>query len=446
VTVGETLTEARYQAGLSVDELSERTRIRDSVIRSIERDDYEACGGDLYVRGYVRAIAGAVGIDAQPLILEFDADRVHSANGVNGASGVLGARPYAPLASAPSGPPARDPDATAFDLPAVSASEAARPETDATRFDLPPVREDPSATRFDLPPVRADHTEDMMAAGYDLRPEANRPDAPSAPPNGWTQPARPAATDPAPSPRTQRRGRRRLAAGVAAVALLAVVGVVGARLASNTTSAKNAADLKPVQVTASATAGKSAAAGKSAVSGAKHTASAASATPVPKPTKPVPAARAHASLPITMLPVASAEAFGPDGLGDGDNASAASYAITRNATLPWNTNWYVTAKFGLLKHGTGLLLNLGRGVTITSVRLDLARYQGVNLQLKVGDGTAPQDFKLAATADNTGGTVAIAFRHPASDRYLLIWFTQLPPNGSGHYQESVYHVLVNGRR
>ena len=75
MTVGETLTEARSQAGLSVDELSERTRIRETVIRSIERDDYEACGGDLYVRGYVRALAGAVGIDAQPLIREFDMGR-----------------------------------------------------------------------------------------------------------------------------------------------------------------------------------------------------------------------------------------------------------------------------------------------------------------------------------------------------------------------------------
>src|ERR1700721_2533862 len=88
VTVGETLTEARYQAGLSVGELSERTRIRDTVIRSIEQDDYEACGGDLYVRGYVRAIAGAVGIDAQPLIQEYDQGRASSQNErANGSTG-----------------------------------------------------------------------------------------------------------------------------------------------------------------------------------------------------------------------------------------------------------------------------------------------------------------------------------------------------------------------
>ncbi len=110
MTVGESLSEARYQAGLSVDELSERTRIRDSVIRSIERDDYEACGGDLYVRGYVRTIAGAVGIDAQPLIQEFDQERVHgasSAGDVDDVGRASGARPYVPPAAVAADPSAR---------------------------------------------------------------------------------------------------------------------------------------------------------------------------------------------------------------------------------------------------------------------------------------------------------------------------------------------------
>jgi hypothetical protein len=445
VTVGESLTEARYQAGLSVDELSERTRIRDSVIRSIERDDYEACGGDLYVRGYVRAIAGAVGIDAQPLIQEFDQERVQGGGvyGAGGASVVNGARPYAPLASTPAVPQARDPDATAFDLLPVSASAADGPDPDATLFDLPPVPEDASATRFDLPPVRADQVEDMMAAGYELQPEADRADV--------TPPPASVSTSVSP-PRNVRRGGRRLLVGVAVVALLAVVGVVGVRLASGTTPAKDAAgSLSARAVASSAAAAKAAAvraklAAEAKAAAAKAAAAkAAAAKAVVKPVKAAPP-RAHTRLRVTMLPVAAAEAFGPGGLGDGDNPSSASFAIASNALLPWFTNWYATPQFGLLKHGTGLLLSLGRQVTITSVRIDLGQYQGVNLQLKVGDGTAPQDFNVAATADNTGGTVRLTLRHPASARYLLIWFTQLPPNGSGHYQESVSHVLVNGRR
>jgi Helix-turn-helix domain len=449
VTVGESLTEARYQAGLSVDELSERTRIRDSVIRSIERDDYEACGGDLYVRGYVRTIAVAVGIDAQPLIQEFDQERVQAANGASGvgdASRANGARPYVPVAEAPSGPPSDDPDATSLDLPAVpplSVSTAGGGEDpDETRFDLPAVPEDPWATRFDLPPVRADLTEDMMAVGYELQPEAGTTAAmASPPPDGWATPVA-RAEAPAASPRA-RRGGRRLLAGVAAVALLAIVAVVGVRLASGTTTAKNAADSTSGRAAGTTAKGTSAAAAKATAAGAKHT---AAAKPATKPAKPAVAARPNASQPVTVLPVSAAYAFGPGGLGDGDNPSGADYAIVRNPPLPWSTNWYATPQFGLLKHGTGLLLSLGRQDTITSVLIDLTQYQGVNLQLKVGEGMAPQDFKVAATADNMGGAVRLTFRHPVSARYLLIWFTRLPPNGVGQYQESVYHVLVYGRR
>lgn len=453
MTVGESLTEARYQAGLSVDELSERTKIRDSVIRSIERDDYEACGGDLYVRGYVRAIAGAVGIDAQSLIQEFDQDRVHAAGGVghglaDGAlpggvaddGGANGVRPYVPPASAaaavtPAGPSGGDPDETSFDLPPVPRSTAAGGQvSDETRFDLPTVHEDPTATRFDLAPVRVDHTEDMMAAGYDLQPEA-RTAAPMAPPGGWGTSA-PRTQAPAVRPRPGR-DRRRLLIGVAAATVLVIVAVLAVRLTSGTSTAKSAANSTSAR--AGATAKGTSAASAKASARAKPT---PSATPIKAATKPRPPAR----LPVTRLPVAAAYAYGPYGLGDGDNPGGAEYPISPNPPLPWSTDWYATAQFGLLKHGTGLLLSLGHRDTITSVLIDLTHYQGVNLQLKVADGTAPEDFRVAATDDDTGGTVRLTLRHPASARYLLIWFTQLPPNGVGQYQESVYHVLVNGRR
>jgi len=51
-----------------------------------------------------------------------------------------------------------------------------------------------------------------------------------------------------------------------------------------------------------------------------------------------------------------------------------------------------------------------------------------------------------ATASNVGGVVKLTLRHPVAARYLLLWFTQLPPDGLGHYQESVSHVVVSGRR
>jgi cytoskeletal protein RodZ len=74
VSIGESLAEARRQAGLSVAQVSQETRIRESIIRDIEQDDFSACGGDFYARGHIRSIAGVVGADSVPLIREYDAE------------------------------------------------------------------------------------------------------------------------------------------------------------------------------------------------------------------------------------------------------------------------------------------------------------------------------------------------------------------------------------
>jgi cytoskeletal protein RodZ len=72
VPIGETLAQARHRAGLTVAQVSQQTRIRGTIIRKIEEDDYSECGGDFYARGHIRAIAKVVGTDAEPLIGEYD--------------------------------------------------------------------------------------------------------------------------------------------------------------------------------------------------------------------------------------------------------------------------------------------------------------------------------------------------------------------------------------
>lgn len=78
-TIGQHLADARHAEGLSIDQVSERTRVRATVIRAIEADDFASCGGDIYARGHVRSIAAVLGIDAAPLIATFDAERQPSA-------------------------------------------------------------------------------------------------------------------------------------------------------------------------------------------------------------------------------------------------------------------------------------------------------------------------------------------------------------------------------
>jgi hypothetical protein len=300
-----------------------------------------------------------------------------------------------------------DPDVTSADLPAVSADPA------VTVFDLPVVTEDPAPTVADLPVIPPEPA----------APPVRRGDLPGS----WT-PVPPPARN---RRRTRSRDRRRVARiAVPVVLVLAAAGVAsGLALSSQPAAAgKNAAAVtQPSSHTAHAPL-------------ASKSATPASAAPTPTATAPAPAPPA-----IAALPIASAAGFGPGGLADGDNSRVASYAITRGAPGPWQSQWYATAQFGNLKQGTGLILDLGRTATITSVRIDLARYQGANLQLRVGDTDgALSSLRVAAAASDVGGTVRLHLQSPQQARYVLIWFTLLPPNGVGQYQATIYHVVVNG--
>jgi hypothetical protein len=733
VTVGETLAEARFRAGLTVEELSELTRIRGTVIRSIEQDDYAACGGDLYVRGYVRAIAGAVGLDAQPLIHEYDLAKTSAADQDMtrfDLSPVAPARvadreaprfdpPPAPAAQdattfdlpafpaapeqepqepeqepqeqdtarfdppqAPADPepnwfapahPAHDPepdsfdqapppaeeeptwldftqvtgdsestrfdlptmsrdaDATTFDLPTASReSESTRfdlptmsRDSDATSFDLPTVTRDSDATRFDLPQVHQEPQESYQepqesyqepqesyreleeayrepreayqespvthqesaptaydmptfrlpdfdvptadaepagdppvvqaraadfipgfsgflgdtskysaADGYVDEPAASMPALPAdmpappafgtpqaqfppppPPPPPLTQAARsqeapaqeaPAKDSPAkdasaqptlapwelPQPSGQPAARTpsanapkapwpppsparpvRTASSVRTPSAARLARQTGSFAALTQTGALRLARTKRwqwatgivavVAMVAAGVAGIAFTGGKSSTSsipglnapGAQPsvTTSAAAAKPThsakPAPSKTQAVATVPPPAPLAALAVHAAAAFGPNGLADGDNPDLARYAIASHAPQAWSTQWYATSAFGDLKHGTGLLLDLGRRESVVSVRLYLADYKGADIQLKAGTSfpATPEGAAVVATAANAGGTLRLTLSQPVTARYLLIWFTQLPPDGQGHYQESVYHVMVTGR-
>lgn len=66
--VGSELQRVRRARGLSTAEVSDTTRIRASLIDAIERNDFDACGGDVFARGHVRTIASALELDPAPLL------------------------------------------------------------------------------------------------------------------------------------------------------------------------------------------------------------------------------------------------------------------------------------------------------------------------------------------------------------------------------------------
>ncbi|MEV4858900.1 helix-turn-helix domain-containing protein [Streptomyces ossamyceticus] len=71
-SIGHALRQARIDAGLTVDDVSNATRVRITIVHAIERDDFAPCGGDVYARGHIRSVARAVRIDPAPLLAQYD--------------------------------------------------------------------------------------------------------------------------------------------------------------------------------------------------------------------------------------------------------------------------------------------------------------------------------------------------------------------------------------
>jgi cytoskeletal protein RodZ len=331
VSIGATLAAARRRAGLTVSDVSQRTRVTEPIIRGIEQDDYAACGGDFYARGHIRAIARAVGEDPVPLIDEFD-----------------------------------------------STWRSAQEVTAAEVF----------------------------------------------------QPAMPL--------RKRERRRRRWSAGLA-VLVLAVLGFATYKFVSGV-GAGHAAAASPRPSSPGGATNPSASGPAVQGSAAQSTSAQASASQAS--TSPAPSA---SPVTIQVLAPASVAAFGPVGRGDGDDPQRAALAIGGDRTRPWISQWYATARFGALKQGTGLLLDMGRQVTVASVRVSLVN-SGADIKLRAGSKPVPAWLPTVARVSNAGRTAQLKPGAPVHVRYVLIWFTKLPPDNEGHYRAGVYRITVQGHR
>jgi Helix-turn-helix domain len=378
MSIGETLAEARREAGLTVTQVSQRTRIRETIIRGIEQDDYAPCGGDFYARGHVRSIARVVGTDPVPLIAEYDAN-LRAAD-----------------------------DTDQFDALELAAQlkRSAPPKSPKPGKSAKPAASAPEAPPGPAGPAGLAGLGPAVAPGTAATPEP----ADEASPTGtiglraWPGSA----------------GRRRTNwTAVLAVALLVAVGVLGYHLASS-----------PQRQTAS----------PAAETGPTHHPAVHHARR-PKPT--VTHTSTPAAPPVTTLTPVSVTAFGPGGAAQGDNPQLVSVSAG-NLTSPWKTDWYDTADFGNLQSGTGLLVDLGRPVTITSAQITLGGAPGASLQLRTGDVATLADLRPAATATDAGGAVQLRLSGSTPSRYLLIWFTKLPPDSSGTFQAVVSAIKLQG--
>jgi hypothetical protein len=378
VSIGRSLAQARHQAGLTVAEVSERTRIRETIIRAIEDDDYAACGGDFYARGDIRSIAKVVGTDSEPLIREYDTR--------HRAAGALSAVSLEELlATSEQAPPRRGPDWSAG--VAAAGSSVWRWLSAAGDFVVVAY----TTVRLWLSRSAAGHA--ASSASFRLRRHLN-----------WVV--------------------------VLGVALAVALGFGVYRFLSS-----------PQQTAVTPSAASHHATG---VHYATHGQPdpAPKASPAAAPTSPAAAVPSPAAAAPARLAPVNVTAFGPGG---GDNPQLAQQAIAGQPGSGWRTDWYSTAFFGNLYPGTGLILDMGRPVTLTAAQVALGQARGASFQIRVGAAPALADLRSVAHAADAGGVVRFRLTRPARGRYVLIWFTRLPPDPSGTFQVDVWNVRLDGR-
>lgn len=258
-----------------------------------------------------------------------------------------------------------------------------------------------------------------------------------SPDSGWLHETRPERAQRTAAPKTPGSGKL----WVAALAALALVfaGLSGYDLFTN----RHLLAAKPIaSPAASASASRRSVAFAAASPSASENGGAsaiATGTARGSPTASSPATVA----PARVLTAVSAVAFGPDGTSDGDNPGIASRVLTGDGA--WESSWYETAEFGNLQTGTGLLLDMGGPVSVSSVRLELGATQGADVHVRLGDTPELSDLSTAASGYDVGGAVHLALQKPVRARYVLVWFTLLPPDAAGTYQVSVDSVTVDGR-
>ena len=71
-SIGQVLKQEREERRLSLEEVSSTTRIPRRALQSLEEDRFEDLPSGVFVRGFIKAYASAVDIDAEDVLAHFD--------------------------------------------------------------------------------------------------------------------------------------------------------------------------------------------------------------------------------------------------------------------------------------------------------------------------------------------------------------------------------------
>ena len=151
---------------------------------------------------------------------------------------------------------------------------------------------------------------------------------------------------------------------------------------------------------------------------------------------------------ITPASASGFDALNPHG-DPGDENSDQARNVLDGSPAGWSTQYYDSAHFGSLKSGTGFILDLGSAAKVSSVTVTFGSAQGANVQIMEGDSDARSEANFAsmttvARGTDVYGTRTFTVAPPVNDRYVVIWFSKLPPmaGSSGKFEAQIFNVVI----
>ena len=138
--------------------------------------------------------------------------------------------------------------------------------------------------------------------------------------------------------------------------------------------------------------------------------------------------------------------------GNTEDPATAGQAIDNSLSTAWATSFYLSRpNFGGLKAGTGLLLDMGRAVRLSQVRVLFGSQCCTTAEIYLGNSnamspTALSNFTKVASSARVSGDHVFTTSSNVTGRYVLIWITSLPPmqGQPGKYQALIYNIVVRG--
>jgi eukaryotic-like serine/threonine-protein kinase len=105
----------------------------------------------------------------------------------------------------------------------------------------------------------------------------------------------------------------------------------------------------------------------------------------------------------------------------------------RESGSTWRTQTYQSERFGNLKSGVGLLLDLGSPRAVGTVTFEVVGGP-IAVELRAGDGRAAsaEGYTKVASNDSASGSTRLAPKDGGKHRYWLVWVTRLAGQDGGY--------------